>query len=328
MHKISRITFSTLVVFLYLTVLCIGSAAAKEKAKKVAAKEFDFAKTSVFIREMETRPDFPVSVGLANDYVYSLQAIGEPIAPARKKAIVAYIKSMQQKDGGFVADKAEKSASALFTDISLETLGYLNATGSVDLSRVKSFVGSLKRPDGGFSFSPADKGSSLASTYNSLRVLRRIKGLDVVDKAKTAQYIAQFERPSGGFNFVKGVGVADPQSTYTAVFSLNTLGMLKKATGKDAIKFLANTQYNNKSNKQLKDLNQQWNAIMALKELKAADKIDKKMATEFLKKIYIAQNGGFGPLEGYGSTPASTATGLRILSEMGRLKAPSQVAKK
>ncbi len=76
------------------------------------------------------------------------------------------------------------------------------------------------------------------------------------------------------------------------------------------------------------DLNEQLYAILALKELKAAGKIDKKFAMAFLKRIYIKVNGGFGPLEGYGSTPDSTTTGLRILAEIGKLKAPGAPAAK
>lgn len=38
---------------------------------------------------------------------------------------------------------------------------------------------------------------------------------------------------------------------------------------------------------------------------------------------YIEVNGGFGPLEGYGSTPDSTTAALRILAETGKLKAPA-----
>ncbi len=326
MHKISSSTRRVLVLALSLVTLFTGSVCAKEKGK--ATGDFDFAKTNAFMREMETRPDFPVGMVLANDYVYSLLTLGEKIDTGRQNAVIACIKSLQQKDGGFVPDKSTKSASLLYTDIALETLGYLNAMNAVDAVKVKAFVASLKNPDGGFGFSQESKGSTLATTYFAVRVLKATGGLDLVDKAKTVAYVKGFEKKEGGFGSVKGTGIADARNTYTAVHILNTLGALDDATRKNAVKFLATTPYAGSKAKAMPDLNEQLYAILALKELKAAGKIDKKFAMAFLKRIYIKVNGGFGPLEGYGSTPDSTTTGLRILAEIGKLKAPGAPATK
>ena len=324
MPKISR---SLILLALALVTAFAGTAFAKEKAKPKGG-DFDFAKTNAFMREMETRPDFPVGMVLANDYVYSLLTLGEKIDTGRQNAVIACIKSLQQKDGGFVPDKSTKSASLLYTDIALETLGYLNAMNAVDAVKVKAFVASLKNPDGGFGFSQESKGSTLATTYFAVRVLKATGGLDLVDKAKTVAYVKGFEKKEGGFGSVKGTGIADARNTYTAVHILNTLGALDDATRKNAVKFLATTPYAGSKAKAMPDLNEQLYAILALKELKAAGKIDKKFAMAFLKRIYIKVNGGFGPLEGYGSTPDSTTTGLRILAEIGKLKAPGAPATK
>ncbi len=326
MVKKSRIVSRIVVLILSLAVLCAGSAFAKEKKKPVG--DFDFAKTSTFMREMETRPDFPVSMVLANDYVYSLLALGEKIGTDKQNAIIGCIKSLQQKNGGFVADKANKSASILYTDSALETLGLLNVANAVDAGRVKAFAASLKNPDGGFGFGPESKGSSLATTFYAVRVLKAVNGLNILDKAKTAAYVKGFEKKGGGFGSVKGTGVADARNTYMAVYVLNTLGMLDDTTRKNAVKFLGTTPYAGKKGTERPDLNEQLYAIKALKELNAADKIDRKFALAFMKRLYIKVNGGFGPLEGYGSTPDSTTTGLRILTEIGKLKAPGVPAAK
>jgi prenyltransferase beta subunit len=326
MPKISSIC-RLVVLVLSLSVLLAGTALAKEKAKPKGG-DFDFAKTSAFMREMETRPDFPVGMVLANDYVYSLLALGEKISTDKQNAVIACIKSLQQKNGGFVPDKATKSASLLYTDIALETLGYLNTMNAIDASKVKSFVASLKNPDGGYGFSQEAKGSTLTTAYFAVRVLKAINGLDLADKAKTAAYVKGFEKKEGGFGSVKGTGVADARNTYMAAYVLNTLGALDDATRKGAVRFLATTPYAGNKGKAMPDLNEQLYAILALKELKAADKIDKKFALAFMKRLYIKVNGGFGPLEGYGSTPDSTTTGLRILAEIGKLKAPGTPAAK
>lgn len=322
MPKISRTICRHVVLALSIVVLVAGTACAKEKGKAKGA-EFDFAKTKAFMREMETRPDFPVGMVLANDYVYSLRALGEKIEPARKTAIVTYIKNAQQKNGGFVADKANKSASLLYTDIALETLGYLNATGAVADVKVKAFVASLKNPDGGFGFGQESKGSSLATTFYAVRILTKVNGLDLVDKAKTAAYIKAFEKKEGGFGAVKGRGSADARNTYLAAYVLPVIGALDDATRKGAVRFLATTPYAGKKGTERPELNDQLYAILALKELKAADRIDRKEAMALLKRLYVKVNGGFGPLEGYGSTPDSTTTALRILAEIGKIKAPT-----
>jgi len=205
----------------------------------------------------------------------------------------------------------------------------LNAMNAVDTARVKSFAASLKNPDGGFGFSPESKKSTLATTYFAVRVLKATGGLDLVDKAKTAAYVKEFEKKEGGFGSVKGAGVADARNTYMvadarntymAAYVLNTLGQLDDASRKNAVKFLGTTPYGGNRAKAMPDLNEQLYAIRALKELKATDRIDRKYTMAFMNRLYIKVNGGFGPLEGYGSTPDSTATGLRVLAELDKLK--------
>jgi prenyltransferase beta subunit len=316
MFKVSRalrvVSFTALALS-----LSTGAALAKGKVK---AKKFDFAKTKAFVCEVDTRPDFPVSLPLAGYYTYSLLATGNSVEPAKKTALIGYIKKSQQKNGGFVSDKADKSASMLQTDLALETLGYLKSTNAIDTARVKSFVASLKNADGGFGFSQEAKGSSLATTFFAVRTLKAVGGMDLIDKAKTAAYLKQFEKKEGGFGFVKGTGVANAKNTYMAVATLDTLGLLDQATAKNSVKFLGTTPYvKGKSNK-VPELDEQLYAVKALKMLKAAERIDKKFALVFLKSIYLEVNGGFGPMHGYGSAPESTAAALEILSEIGALK--------
>ncbi len=319
MLKIIRIVVPALCLF----ALFAGTAVAKEKAKTKSGG-FDFTKTRSFMQEMETRPDFPVAMVLANDYAYSLHALGAKINTGRQNTIVACIKNLQLKNGGFVADKANKSTSILYTDIALDTLGLLNAATAVDAARVKAFAASLKNPDGGFGFSQESKKSSLATTYHAVHVLKAIGGLDLVDKARTAEYVKSFEKKEGGFGSVKGVGAADARNTYMAAYVLNAIGQLTDTTRQNAVKFLGTTPYGGSKSKAMPDLDEQLYALRALKELKAAGKIDRKFAMAFLKKVYIRANGGFGPIVGYGSTPDSTTTALRIMAELGRLKTPSK----
>lgn len=291
------------------------------------AKDFDFSKTKQFIREMETRPDFPVSMMLARDYAYSLSAMGEKIDNARKQSIITFIKSLQQHDGGFTGDKTSKDASLLFTDQALEILSYLNAQGAVDLHRVTAYVASLKNADGGFGFSQKSKESTLASTYYAVHILNSFNDLGMVDRTKTASYVKGFAKREGGFGYVKGQGTATQQNTYFAAYTLKALRMLDDETKKNTLGFLNTTSYvTGKYN--LKDggsqlVAEQNSAIMTLKLLNAQGRINKGKILSTLKRFYIPQNGGFGPLLGYGSTPDSTCNAIRLLVEIGNLKEPA-----
>jgi prenyltransferase beta subunit len=274
---------------------------------------------------MDSRPDFPVSITLAHNYVYSVLALGETIDPKLKEKSIDYSKKLQRPDGGFSIDSATKATNSLYTDFALDTLSYLGAVNAIDVEKAKSFLASLQRPDGGFSFDAKTKDSSFQTTYYALHSLSYINGLSIVDKAKTAAYIKGFERKeSGGFNYVKGIGTPNVTNTYMAVFMLKALGMLDDEMRASATKYLNSTPYLGK--KVPYDINQtleeQAYVILTLKMLGAEKKINKERVVEFIKSFYIPVNGGFGPIHGYGSAPDPTYFGLQGLAEAGVLKKP------
>ncbi len=315
MQKKKIVPFTLLLLYLIMMIpLLAGNALAGER--------FDFAKTREFIKEMEGRPDFPVSTVLAYDYVYSLRTIGETIQPDRKKSIIAYLRGIQQKDGGFAADRTAKAGSALFTDIALETLAYLDSPGALNTQAAKKFILSLKNRDGGFGFSAASRESTIATTYYAVKVLASLNALSAVDKEKAVQFIKTFERnDTGGFGYVKGQGASNAKTTYMAVYTLNSVRMLDAATTKNALRFLETTPCGKKSSKkEIPELNEVSYAVQTAKLLKSGDSMDQERIMTFLNRLYISVNGGFGPIEGYGSTPDSTTTALRILAETGTLK--------
>lgn len=300
--------------------------------KKKDPVRFDFKKTSAYTHDLlDARPDFPVSVTLARNYVYSIFALGEKLEPKAKDKVVDFIKKVQGPDGGFSIDPATKSTNSLYTDFALETLSYLGAVDAVDTAKAKSYLSSLKRPDGGFSFDAKTKDSSFQTTFSAVHALSSINGLDIVEKAKTAAYIKGFERKdAGGFNYVKGTGAPNVTNTYMAVFALKALGALDDQTKSKAIKFLGTTAYVGKPVKY--DVNQtleeQADAIITLKMLGAENKIRKSGAVAFIKSFYIPVNGGFGPIHGYGSAPDPTFFGIKALAEMSVLKKPAEISLK
>ncbi len=295
--------------------------------KKKEPIEFDFKKTSAYTHELDTRPDFPVAITLARNYVYSVLALGEKLDPKSKEKIVDFVKKLQRPDGGFSIDPATKATTSLYTDYAFETLSYLGAIDAIDTQKVKSYLSSLKRPDNGFSFDAKAKDSSLQTTYYAVHILFSINGLDIVDKAKTTAYIKGFEKKdTGGFGYVKGAGVPDVKNTYMAIFTLKTLGLLDDQTKKNAIKFLVSTPYVGKLKKYevTQTLEEQAYTIKALKLLEADKRINKDGAVMFIKSFYIPVNGGFGPIHGYGSAPDPTFFGIQCLAELGVLKTPTE----
>lgn len=314
--------FYVFVMFILSSFLLI---AATNKTKADSDK-FDFQKTSKLIHEADSRPDFPVSILLTRNYVYSVIAIGETIDAANKSKIIEFIKMTQQPDGGFSADKAIKETALLYMDYALETLGYLNAVGSINTEKAKSYIFSLSRPDGGFAFNKQTKDSSLTTTYHAVHCLSLMKALSDVDKAKTAGYVKGFEKKNGGFGYVKETGVPTAKNTYEAVFVLKTLGMLDSATQKSAIKFLASTYYVTGKHKKGEEgnptLEEEAYTLGALKTLGAGSSINKQKVISFVKQFYVPQNGGFASMPGYGAAPDPTYYGLRCLAEAGVQQKP------
>lgn len=286
--------------------------------------EFDFKKTSAYTHELETRPDFPVSAILARNYVYSVLALDGKIDGKMKQKTIDYLRNLQRQDGGFSVDSIIMETSSQNTDFAFETLSLLNALGSVDAGKVKTYLSSLQRSDGGFALDSKTKESSLVTTYYAVHVLSFVNGLNTLDKARVAAYIRGFEKDSGGFSYVKGGGVSSPKNTYMAVFVLKTLGMLDEETKKNAVRFLVSTPYGGKPAKYdvTQTLEEQAYTIMTLKMAGAENRINKKEAVKFIKGFYIPVNGGFGPMQGYGTAPDPTYFGVLSLAELGVLKNP------
>lgn len=292
---------------------------------KKGAVEFSFKKISAYTHELDTRPDFPVSVTFARNYVYSVSALGEKPDPKSKEKIIDFIKKLQRPDGGFSIDPANTATTSLYTDYALETLSYLGAVNAIDAQKIKSYLLSLKKPDNGFGFDAKAKDSSLQTTFFAVHALSYLNGLDIVDKAKTAAYMKGFEKKdAGGFTYVKGVGVPDVKNTYMAIFTLKALGLLDEQTKSNAVKFLSSTPYVGKPKKYevTQTLEEQACTIKALKLLGADKKANKNGAVTFIKSFYIPVNGGFGPIHGYGSAPDPTYFGIQGLAELGILKRP------
>jgi prenyltransferase beta subunit len=289
------------------------------------AGDFDFAKTKTHARDIESRPDFPVSLVFARDYVYSLGALGAKIDPKKQKKVGSFIVGLQRQDGGFTNEKIEKESSILFTEMALYTLSLINPPPKADLNRAKTYIMSLRNADGGFGYDAKRKESTFVNTYYAIHALSLLNGLKQVDAAKTAAYIKSFENKSGGFDYVKGTTAPKAKFTYMAISTLKALGKLDEQTRLNALRFLSGTGYakgNSEKVDALLMLDEMSYTIDDLKLLGAPEKIDKEKGIGILKQLYWPESGGFGSIPGDSSTPDSTTTGLRILAGVGIIKEP------
>jgi len=295
-------------------------------ASKKDPVQFNFkAMSEYFHLLLDTRHHFPDSIVLMNDYVYSLNALGEPPDPQRKERMLAFARELQQPDGGFSVDPETKTSSSLYTDYTLETLAYMRAINSIDVGKTTSYFASLKQPDGGFSFNKEKKESTLITTYHAVHSLSLLNELSIIDKAKTAEYIKGFEKKdTGGFSYVKRTGIPNAKDTYLGLYALKTLGLLDDDTKKRAIKFLASTPYSGKFNKTAKTLTleEQVYTLSALRILESTMVLNKEKVVLFLKTFYVPEDGAFAAIQGFKSAPDSTRLGIRGLAELGLLKRP------
>jgi prenyltransferase beta subunit len=68
--------------------------------------------------------------------------------------------------------------------------------------------------------------------------------------------------------------------------------------------------------------------LTALATMKALDEVETSPILAFVESLYIAQNGGFGPSPGFGTSPPSTYLGVYCLKLLGKLPEPTAQAER
>lgn len=316
--------FNSRIVFLLLMLLAFSSLAhAADKTKE--DQKIDLKMTADYFKGWEGRAKFPDSVTFSYYYASSLAALGEKITPEIKETIIDFIKRCQRKNGGFTSEPSySQDANIIFTYYALRSLTFLDSLDAINKEKAKGFVLGLYQGDGGFT-AQDKKGqrTSLAMTSYGVQCLQMLGALEKLDKQKTITFInGNMSKDGKGFSTVKKGG-ASPQAANMAVRVLDILGGLTDSTKSAVVDYLKTTRYSGlikgEKYQSVPQLKAMAETIETFSKLSALDQVNTSKMYEFVESLYIAENGGFGPSPGLGTTPPSTYYGLVCLAGLGKL---------
>lgn len=287
--------------------------------------DYDWGKTRNLIEGWSKRPNFPDSVSLAYYYVYSKRALNLNIDEKERKKLLDFIKNCQAKDGGFVSEpKFDKDSSIISSFYAIKTLDMLKEPKGVDRKKLTTFLRSMLVKDGGMRLSNNTKEASLAGTALGVVLLNRLAALSEQEKGPAKTYILKYKTPDGGFGLFNNK-VSSIRATAMATAALKSMDALGDI-GTDVTAFLKQSRYSGlikgKKFKTLPSLEEMAQFLATVKLLGPADKkiADLKKISEFVRSLYITENGGFGPEPGLGTTPPSTFYGIFCLVQLGKLR--------
>lgn len=286
----------------------------------------DFGNTAAFLDEWTSRDNFPDAATFAYYTAYGYRALQRPMpAPASAKA-VDFLKRCQDASGGFVSQpKWDPKPSLLWTAHALKALALLGKLDAIDANKAAAFVRAQATSDGGYRMAPGEKEGSLAAAHFALESLAILGRSSAVDRARTRAFIERFAVEGGGFSLALPPRAALPRATYFGVAALSRLGTLRPAIRAGAVAYLKSTPYSGLVAAQpppYPETEELAYALAALRLLGALDQIRREPVEEFLAARFVPDNGGFGPLVGYGSTPPSTYAALEAMVSLGRLPDP------
>ncbi len=311
-----------------LLVIPWGFTSAAGEAKLQGKDGLDLSKTKGFVADWEQRDRFPDTVSLAYYYVYSQMALGRKVPSAVRKKIISSINACQRKDGGFGSHPHFSLHSTVMdTYYAFKTLKLLNGLGEADWKRAAAFIRARASKNGGFFNKEGDKGTSLAATCWAIEVLLGVESLTPETAEKASRFILSFREKGKGFAMVKGKP-SSPKATGMAVRALDLMKRLTPEIKSDVVRYLKGTRYSglikNRKYTTYPYVEHLCYVLEAMKRAGSLKEFDTVAIRDFIKRLYIPFNGGFGPRPGLGSTPPSTYHALRSLALLGDLKDPEQ----
>lgn len=314
----SRIVLSLLLLLTFCSFAHAGEKATEDK-------KIDLKMTVDYVNNLTQREKFPDSVTFVYYYAYSLSALDEKITPKIKEKLITFVKRCQTKNGGFTSEpEYSKDPNIIFTYYALKSLALLDSLDAINKEKAKGFVLGLYQGDGGFT-GQEKKGqsTSLAMTAYGVQSLQMLGALDKLDKQKTIKFInGNISKDGKGFS-MEPQGGASPHATNMAVKALAILGGLTDSTKSAVVDYLKSTRYSGLMSEEKKqalpELKAMADTIETFIQLSALNQANTSKMFEFVKSLYISENGGFGPQPGFGTTPPSTYYGMVCLVGLGKL---------
>ncbi|MFY3742484.1 prenyltransferase/squalene oxidase repeat-containing protein [Anaeromyxobacter sp. Red801] len=289
----------------------------------------DGAKTLGYLEQWARRDRwdrFPESPSFAFYNLYATRALGGAVSPELRAQVVEYLRSCQARDGGFTATPGTGESHVVATLYALRTLALLGALDAIDRPRAVEFLASLKARDGGFRGRAGEAGASLGTTYHALAGLELLGALDRVDRSGAAAFVASHRAADGGFALRRGA-TSSPVATFMAVRSLKLAGALDAATSAAVAAYLQGSRYSGRLREGTftspPELEEEAHVLAALADLGRLDLVNRGEVERFVSSLYVAENGGYGPRPGLGTTPPSTYHAVACLVALGRLPSPA-----
>ncbi len=145
--------------------------------------------------------------------------------PDWKDRVAATLETFRTHDGGYGKAPAAASGStytSFLVALALELLG----RPVPDADRLAAFVRSRRRDDGGYVEIAPMRRSGANPTAAGVGVLQLLGGLDAAAAAAVADFLLALPSPfEGGFRANDRIPAADVLSTFTAVWTLDRLGV-------------------------------------------------------------------------------------------------------
>ena len=293
----------------------------------VNAGEPDFKKTISYVKRLEGRSDFPVSVTFSYYYLASLSLLGEKVPEDTKMKVVAFVLSSQNSDGGFSDGTSySKNSSPVGTFYALNALREAGHLDKIRRDRAVHYLLGLQNRDGGFSFKRGGQ-SLISATYYCVMSLKELDAIDRLERESVRRYVmGLYDEKSGGFAIFPGMP-GNLRATFWAATTLRAIGALDRPTSQRIADFFSKTRYSGRSNRRFvgpPKVDEAHMVYEALYHMGHLQVVDRARAIAFLKGLYIDFNGGFGPFPGYGSTHPSTFHALKALYYLGALETASK----
>ncbi|MGB8930936.1 MAG: prenyltransferase/squalene oxidase repeat-containing protein [Anaeromyxobacteraceae bacterium] len=303
-------------------------ARARDAGRADPAPGVDPARTLSYLEDWAHRDRwdlFPESPSFAFYNVYATQALGGRIPVALRAKVVDYLKRCQGRDGGFAAAADSGASHVVPTLYALRTLALLDALDAIDRNGAAIFLRALARPGGGYAGRPVEPDAALGTTFHALAALDVLGAIDRADADATARYLSSHRTADGGFALRTGMA-ASPRATFMAVRSLKLLRALDDETSAAVARHLASSRYSGRLREgkfsTLPEVEEEENVLASLADLGRMDLVDRGAVERFVNGLYVAENGGFGPQPGVGTTPPSTYQAIACLVALGRLPEP------
>jgi geranylgeranyl transferase type-2 subunit beta len=312
----------TLMVWLSLSAAPATGGIASPDNNKV-----DLNKTLALFEGWAERDNFPDSVPLAYYNAFAQQALRGDFLPGTRSRVFSFVKRCQRPDGGFVSNrKFPGESNIIYTFYALKALELTGSLDGIDQAKALGFIQSLIRDDGSIAPSPGElKRANLASTFYGVKALAVLGKIDLVDKDKTRAYVLTHHNDDGGFG-VMPKGASSPQGVSMAVQTLAVLNGLTPKIITPAVTYLENSMsqlgLSSKRHRAFSTMQASADILDALVAMQALNEVETAPLQTFVESLYIPENGGFGPIPSYGTSPPSTFQGVYCLKILGQPPMP------